>query len=393
MKGALHGLRVLDFTTLYPGPLATMLLADLGADVIRIEAPDRPDMLRFAPPHDVDGASALYRMVNRNKRSIVVDLKADGATELIMRLVDDADILVEQFRPGVMQRLGLSADVLRARCPKLIYCSISSFGQDGPFATRPGHDINFLALSGLSHHLGRPDTGPVPINALIGDVAGGTWGAVGGILAAVIARFRTGVGQLVDISMTDGALLMNAMAAMGALARGEDLNAGDGWLNGGGSYDYYRCEDGRWLSVGALEPKFFAAFVQAIGRPELGNSYMALGEAAVWPKDQIRAAIATKSLAEWREVFDSVACCVEPVLTPTEAVQQELFIARGMIADVPRPDGTMAKQVGNPIKLSAQPATYRHIAHEPGQDTDAILADLGMDAAAVASLRDAKVVR
>ncbi len=392
-NGALAGLKILDFTTLYPGPLATMLLADLGAEVIRIEAPDRPDLLRFAPPLESDGGSGLYRMVNRNKRSMVVDLKKEGAADLIKQLAATADVVIEQFRPGVMDRLGIGWSVLREVNDKLIYCAISSFGQTGPYASRPGHDINFVALSGLSHHLGRPDSGPVPINALIGDVAGGTWGAVGGILAAVIARGRTGKGQMVDISMTDGALLMNAMAAMMALTGGEDLNAGDGWLNGGGAYDYYRTSDDRYLSVGALEPKFFMAFTQAIGKPELAGAFALVGPPAEPVKAEIAEAIATKSLAEWTAIFESIKCCVEPVLSPTEAMESELFAVRGMVVDVQRPDGEVSRQVGNPIKLSANPPSYRHIAHDPGADTDDVLNQLGLDDDGIAALRAAKVVK
>ena len=165
--GALSGLRVLDFTALYPGPLATMLMADLGAEVVRVDAPDRTDMLRWLPPHGADGQGVLYRMVNRNKRSLQVDLKAEGAAALIHRLVTRYDIVVEQFRPGVMDRLGIGWQALRANAPGLIYCAISSYGQTGPLTSRPGHDINFLALSGLSHHLGRKGAGPVPLGTLV----------------------------------------------------------------------------------------------------------------------------------------------------------------------------------------------------------------------------------
>lgn len=390
--GALQGVRILDFTTLYPGPLASMLLADLGAEVTRIEAPNRPDMLRFAPPLEDDGGSGLYRMVNRNKRSIVLNLKRPGAVAVVKQLIAHVDVVLEQFRPGVMDRLGIGYEVLKQVNPRLIYCAISSFGQGNEMSAKPGHDINFVALAGLSHHLGRPDTGPVPLNALIGDVAGGTWGAVAGILAALIARGRTGEGQMVDISMTDGALLMNAMAAMMALSSGEDLGAGQGWLNGGGAYDYYRTADDRYLSVGALEPKFFMMFTQAIGKPHLAGSFAAVGPAVADAKKEISEAIATRTLAQWQEVFSEVKCCVEPVLTPSEAVQQDLFIARGMIVDVPRPDGSTSRQVGNPIKLSANPPVFRHIAHEPGQDADEVLAQAGFDAEAIVQLRAAKVV-
>ena len=387
MKQALEGLRILDFTALYPGPLATMLLADLGADVVRIDAPNRPDMLRYLPPHGPDGQGALFRMVNRNKRSLSMNLKAAGSVEVVKRLVQHFDIVIEQFRPGVMKRLGLGYEALKAINPSIIYCSISSFGQTGPLIDHPGHDINFLALSGLSSHLGRKGSGPLPLNALIGDVGGGTYGAVTGILAAVIHRQHTGEGQQVDISMTDGALLMNALAATAALAANEDVGPEESWLNGGGAYDYYQTRDGRYLSVGALEPKFFAMFVHAIDRPDLEAMYLALGEDAVALKKAIADAVAERDFNDWVEVFERIQCCVEPVLTPTEAVSSELFAARGMVVDVPLPEGGSQRQLGNPIRLSETPARYVHASHAAGQDSDAVLAEAGCEADEIAALR------
>lgn len=385
--GALAGVRVLDFTTLYPGPLATMLLADLGADVVRVDAADRTDMLRWLPPHGADGQGAVYRMVNRNKRSLQLNLKAPGAAALVHRLVDRFDVVVEQFRPGVMERLGVGYERLRAVQPGLIYCAISSYGSTGPLTARPGHDINFLALAGLSHHLGRAGAGPVPLGTLVGDVGGGTWAAVAGVLAAIIERGRTGLGQHVDISMTDGALLMNAMAATTALVAGQDDNAESTWINGGGMYDYYRTADERWLSVGALEPKFFAMFLQAIERPDLEHLFMTLGEDARPLKEAVSAAIGARDLAHWLATFDALPCCVEAVLRPTEAVASELFAAREMVVDVPLPEGGSQRQIGNPIKLSASPARYDHASVEPGADGDAVLRACGIAPAEIAALR------
>lgn len=379
-KGALAGLRVLDFTTLYPGPLATMLLADLGADVVRVDAPDRPDLLRFLPPHGADGQGAVYRTVNRNKRSLQLDLKAPGAAGVVKRLVGTWDIVVEQFRPGVMDRLGIGWQALSAANPRLIYCAISAYGQTGPLTDRPGHDINFLALSGLSSHLGRAGAGPLPLGTLVGDVGGGTWPAVAGILAAVLHRAGTGEGQRIDISMTDGALLMNAMAACAALSAGEDLQPEGSWLNGGGLYDYYRTRDGRYLSVGALEPKFFSQFVQAIGRPDLEEFFMAVGPDAEPLRAAVTEAIASQDLAHWVAVFEASPCCVEPVLTPSEATGSALFAAREMVVDVPLPEGGAQAQPGNPIRLSACPPRYDHASVQPGSDTESVLTEAGLTA-------------
>ncbi len=390
--GALSGLRILDFTTLYPGPLATMLLADLGAEVVRVDAPDRTDMLRWLPPQGADGQGTLYRMVNRNKRSIQVDLKSPEGAALIHRLVAHYDIVVEQFRPGVMDRLGIGWQSLKTSAPGLIYCAISSYGQTGPLTKRPGHDINFLALSGLSHHLGRQGAGPLPLGTLVGDVGGGTWPAVAGLLAAVVHRQRTGEGQFIDISMTDGALLMNNMAAAVTLADAGDVTAEGTWLNGGGLYDYYATKDERWLSVGALEPKFYAMFLQAIERPDLEPLFMALGADARPLKEAVAETIAGQDLAHWLEVFDRLPCCVEAVLTPTEAVQSELFAERQMVVDVPLPEGGSQAQVGNPLKLSACPPRYEHGSVPPGADNAAVLAECGLDADEIDALKTAGVL-
>ena len=404
--GALTGLKILDFTTLYPGPLATMLLADLGAEVTRVDAPDRPDLLRFLPPHgppDANGDTigAVYSTVGRNKRSIVLDLKSPGAKAVVTRLVRSHDIVIEQFRPGVMDRLGLGYDDLRIAQPSLIFCSISAFGQTGPLAQRPGHDINFLALAGLSHHIGRAGGGPVPLGTLVGDVGGGTWGAVSGVLAAVIHRMKTGEGQHIDISMTDGALLMNAMAATEALTAGTDTTAEGHWVNGGTVYDYYETADGRWLAVGALEQKFYALLLTALHLEHLEDQWLAQGADAADQKRQIAAAIGAQPLAHWRSVFAALPCCVEAVLTPTEAVHSALFAERAMVVPVPIRRRELAPtnaaheaamlQVGNPIKLSACPPRYDHIGPLPGADTRAVLAEAGLSEAEITALIDAGV--
>lgn len=384
--GALEGVRVLDLTTLYPGPLATMLLADLGATVVRIDAPDRDDLLRWMPPHDASGQGAVWRMVGRNKQSVALDLKRADGREALLRLVDQADVLVEQFRPGVMARLGLGWPELHERNPALVLCSISAFGQTGPMAQRVGHDIGFLARAGVSWHLGRRGQGPLPLGVLVGDVGGGSWPAITGILAALLQRGRTGRGQHVDIAMADGALWMNTLAAMRALEAGEDAEAEGGWLDGGSFYDYYRTRDGRHLAVGALEPKFFVEFLNAIGRPELEPLYLADGEPGAALKAGIADAVATHDLSHWTAVFAALDCCVEPVASPTEAVADPLFRARGMVVEVPSHDGGVALQVGCPVRLSGGPARFDHTGHEPGADTRAVLAAAGLNEAEIAAL-------
>lgn len=392
MPGALAGLKILDFTALYPGPLATQWLADNGADVLRVEAPDRPDLLRWMPPFDAGDKGAAWRAVNRNKRSISLNLKAPGALDVVRKLVAEYDILVEQFRPGVLDRLGIGYDALRQVQPQLIWCAISSYGQTGPWRDRPGHDIDFLATAGVAHHTGRPGQGPTPNAALQGDFGGGTFGAVAGILAAVVHRQRTGEGQLVDVAMADGALWMNMLSVSAALAAGHDAGPASEPLNGGGVYDYYATADGRYVAMGALEPKFWSMFCEAVGAPELQLEPGGTATEIAQLKAKVAAILAQRTQAEWQAVFADVLCCVEPVLTPTEAVQHPQFLARGMVVDVPDETGATHRQVASSVRFTATPAAYARTSVESGYDTDAVLAAAGYDSAAIAALRSAGAI-
>lgn len=268
MQGPLASLKVLDFSTLLPGPFASLLLADMGAEVLRIESPTRVDLLRVLPPHD-QGISASHAYLNRNKRSLALDLKQPAALEVVKQLLQDHDILLEQFRPGVMERLGLGYEALKAINPRLIYVSITGYGQTGPYKDRAGHDLNYLALAGLASYTGRADSGPLPLGFQAADIAGGSLYGVIGLLAAVIARQQSGQGQHLDVSMTDCAFSLNAMAGAGYLACGVEPGREEQVLNGGSFYDYYRSRDGRWMSVGSLEPNFMQQMCTALDRPEL----------------------------------------------------------------------------------------------------------------------------
>ena len=392
MPGALAGLKILDFTALYPGPLATQWLADNGADVLRVEAPDRPDLLRWMPPLDSGDKGAAWRAVNRNKRSLALNLKAPGALDVVRKLVGEYDIVVEQFRPGVLDRLGMGYAALRGFQPKLIWCGISSYGQTGPWRDRPGHDIDFLATAGVAYHTGRPGQGPTPNGALQGDFGGGTFGAVAGILAAVIHRLQTGEGQFVDVSMADGALWMNLLSVSAALAADHDAGPATEPLNGGGVYDYYATSDGRHLAMAALEPKFWSMFCAAVGAPELESEPAGNHAEIAALKAKVAAILATRTLAAWQAVFADIDCCVEPVLSPTEAVRHPQFLARNMIVAVADETGAMHRQVATPVHFSATPAVYTRTAVETGHDTTSVLTAAGYDAAAIAALRVAGAI-
>ncbi|MDV2077698.1 CaiB/BaiF CoA transferase family protein [Marinobacter xestospongiae] len=372
MTGPLNHLKVLDFSTLLPGPYATMMLADMGADVLRVEAPDRLDLTRVMPPHD-GGVSTAHTYLNRGKRSVGLNLKAPGSVERIKALVADYDIVVEQFRPGVMDRLGLGYEALKAVNPKLIYCAITGYGQTGPYRDRAGHDINYLALAGVSSHSGRQDAGPPPLGIQVADVAGGSHHAVMGILAAVVHRQQTGEGQFIDISMTDAAFALNAMAGAASLAGGAEQRPEGGLLNGGSFYDYYRTGDDRWISVGSLEPQFCARLCEVIGQPELKSLGLSQDPAHQQQlKSALREAFSGRSLAEWEQIFADQDACVEPVLTISEAAEHPQLKARGMVIDVARPEGGVQRQLGHPIKFSATPCQSRFIGRTLGADNPSV---------------------
>ncbi|AZT83366.1 CoA transferase [Marinobacter sp. NP-4(2019)] len=373
MPGPLTSLKVLDFSTLLPGPYATMLLADMGADVLRVEAPDRMELTRVMPPHD-GGTSTAHAYLNRGKRSLGLDLKKEGSAEVIKELVKDYDVVIEQFRPGVMDRLGIGYDTLKAINPKLIYCAITGYGQTGPYRNRAGHDINYLSLAGVSSHCGRADSGPPPMGIQIADVAGGSHHAVMGILAAVIHRQQTGEGQFVDISMTDAAFALNAMSGAACLAGGQEQKPESSLLNGGSFYDYYQTRDGRWLSVGSLEPQFSSRLCDTLDLPEMKSFALSQNpEHQQTMKTALKEKIAEKTLAQWQEIFADQDACVEPVLTISEAAEHPQLRERGMVIGVDREDGTEQRQIGYPIKFSQTPCSSKHIGRKLGADNDAIL--------------------
>ncbi len=359
MSGPLHGLKVLDFSALLPGPYATLLLADLGADVLRVESPSRPDMVRLVPPF-AHGVSTAHAYLNRNKRSISLDLKEPASIDEVKRLIADVDIVVEQFRPGVMERLGLGYEALAGVNARMIYCSITGYGQTGPLRLRAGHDLNYLALSGVAGTSGRAETGPPPFGVQVADLAGGSLHAAVGILAAVVERQRTGRGQHIDISMTDCVFALTALSAASELAGGETQKPENSMLNGGTFYDYYRTRDGRHLAVGSLEPQFLhavGAATQCSDLVPLALSPNAADRARF--KSTLTEVFAREDFATWIERFAALDCCVEPVLTLSEAMASPLAESRGWVAQVPVGDGTMQPQPAMPIKFSGSQPEYR----------------------------------
>ena len=375
---ALSNLKILDFSTLVPGPFATMMLADLGADILRVESPTRPDMIRAMGPFS-DGTSTTHAVLNRSKRSIGLDLKNPAAVAMVKKLVASYDIIVEQFRPGVMDRLGVGFETLREINPKLIYCSITGYGQTGPNRDRAGHDNNYLSLSGLNGYSGR-DSNRTPIMGMpLADLAGGSLHSVVGILAAVNQRTQTGRGQHVDISMTDAIFGMSSMFGSHFLAGNQEPKSGTTTLNGGTFYDYYLTADGRNLSIGSLEPQFFNQLCVTLGL----ESFIDLGskpdaESQQKFKQLLEATIVTKSLADWVDIFKDKDACVEPVLTLAEACESEQIKQRDLIVSVDTYDGTVQNQIGTAIKLSDSPSKYGLGGCPLGYHNQSVMEELGM---------------
>ena len=377
MAGPLKGLKVLDFTTLLPGPYATMTLADLGADVLRVVSATRPDLTAFMPPFlpgtDLSCAAAW---LGRGKRCLALNLKDPRAGGIVRRLIAGYDVLIEQFRPGVMAKLGLDYESLREANPALIYCSLTGYGQTGPLKDRAGHDINYLARSGVMAYSGRKENGPSLTGMQIADVASGSNNAVIGILAAVVHRQRTGEGQHVDVAMTDGVIAFIALAGAAFLADGTETHREEGLLNGGSLYDFYETKDGGYLSFGGLEPQFFAAFCRTIGRPDLIAGGVAPPECNRI-KEEVRAIIKTKTRDEWAALFTETDACVEPVLALGEALRDPHVEARGLVVEVDLPGGGRVKQLGHPIRYSATQPEYRSVGVAAGTHTREILRELG----------------
>ena len=381
MTPPLNNLKILDFSTLLPGPYATMILADLGADIIRIEAPHRPDLVRLLPPFSPDGQSAQHSLLNRSKRSLGLNLKTAAAPEIIKQLItrQKYDIIVEQFRPGVMERLGVGYEQLKEECPSLIFCSLTGYDQSGTYKNRAGHDLNYLALSGLLSYYGRQSsqTPPPPPPMQVADVGAGSLHLVIGLLAAIIRRMSTGEGGQVDIAMHDGALAWNAVGAAKWLVGGENPQPEGELLNGGSFYDIYETKDGRYLSVAPLEPKFWHGFCQAIGREDLfkpGTNFDAAHQQTF--KEEIQRAISGKTMSEWQAIFAQLDVCVEPVLTTEEALAHPQTLARHMIVAVPMQDKAQ-QQVGSPIKLSDHEPDYKFSGSALGQHSFEILTEIG----------------
>ncbi|MEO8846663.1 MAG: CaiB/BaiF CoA-transferase family protein [Kofleriaceae bacterium] len=379
LADALQGVRVLDLSRLLPGPFMTMVLADMGADVVKVEDPKLGDYLRAFPPAK-HGMSGRFLAVNRGKRSIALDLKTPVARDAFLAMVERAEVVVESFRPGVLAKLGLGYDVLAARNPKIILCSISGYGQTGPYTHRAGHDLDYIALAGVLAMSGMADDTPQLPGVQVADLAGGAlWGATA-ILGALVGRARTGKGAHLDISMTEGALALLA-AEIGNFDCGERPTRGREALNGGlACYGVYRTQDDRYLAVGALEPKFWIALNTAIGRPPVAAELIGSPAVQARVRAELTEIFAHKTAAEWNALLAPHDCCVEIVTELGELPdhplhrEREVFFHIGDVLQVRTPVGTPANPTLPP----------RH-----GEHTREVLGEYGFDAAQIAALQSA----
>lgn len=376
---SLAGIRILDLTRLLPGAFCTMQLADMGADVIKIESPQSGDYMRWTPPI-IDGQSALFNALNRNKRSVALDLKSDAGRELLLRLVDGAAVVVEGNRPGVMERLGLGWKVLHARNPELVMCSITGYGQDGPFAARAGHDINYTATAGVLGLNGDSSGAPLPLSVQVADIGGGGLQAAVAILGALLEIEQGGEGRHLDVSMLDGAVSWLALAFAQAGA-GEEVRRGAQRLSGRyACYRTYGCSDGRYFSVGALEPKFWGALCVALGKPDLVALQFSEGEEQVRVQREMEEVFARRTRDEWSDELADLDACCEPVLDLEEVAAHPQVAARRLIE---------ARSTGVEVRPAVRfEEDWRRL--EPprlGQHSAEVLAEVGVDAERFAELK------
>jgi crotonobetainyl-CoA:carnitine CoA-transferase CaiB-like acyl-CoA transferase len=380
MPLALSRFRMLDLSRQLPGPFCSTLLADLGMDVVVVASPTDP-------------MGAGIPLLGRNKRSVTLNLKAPEGREIFRRLANEADVVLEGGRPGGARKLGIDYATLRETNRGLVYCSISGYGQDGPYRDRVGHDVNYLGFAGVIDVTGVAGGPPTIPGVQIADIGGGALMAVSGILAALLAREQTGEGQFVDIGMMDGAIAWQVINAFNALAQGTPQRRGETMLTGEfPCYALYETKDGRWVTVGALEPHFWRTLCRELDMLDLIEQQFASGAARDEAFRRLRSKFKERTMADWVALLADKDICFGPVATIEEALADPQARHREMVVELPDRSGTPRRALGNPLKLSATPPTYRTPPADFGAHTDEVLCSLGYSASQIADLRRAGVV-
>ena len=392
MQQALEGIRVLDLSRMLPGPYASMMLGDLGAEVIKVEEVRIGDPTRWSPPM-MANQGAAFLQVNRNKKSIAIDLKQPEGRDLFLKLAARADCVLEQFRPGVVDRLGIGYAAVSEINPRIVYCSLTGFGQGGPHAARSGHDLNYLALSGALGLTTDERGKPVIPGVQVADLAGGMIAAFA-MLAALAARERTGRGQYVDVSMFDVVLSMLPVPAAHQFG-GKAIGVGGkyGLTGAYPFYNVYETSDGKFMTLGALEPKFWANFCHRVSREDLVARQFDEGERRESLFEEVRAIFRSRAQGEWVELMRDADCCCEPVLSMAEAFEHAQTLAREMVREAEHPTAGNVKHLGFAYKLSETPPRASRPSPALGEHTEDLLADLGIGREERERLRKSGVIR
>jgi alpha-methylacyl-CoA racemase len=396
MSQPLSGIRILDLSRLLPGAYASQMLADFGADVIKIEEPGSGDYGRFMPPHGAGGMSLYFLATNRNKRSMTLNLKSSEGREIFLRLVRQADVVLESFRPGVMERLGLGYQQLKDVRPGLIYCAISGYGQDGPYRLRAGHDLNYAGYAGLLHYNRGADGEPAMPATQLGDLAGGSFMAVIGIQAALVGRAQTGEGRMIDVSMTEGVMSLLPLTAVAYLNTGVAPQPGHSALDGGlPCYNIYETQDGKYITLAALEYKFWHTFCTRVGHLELLPFHQPVGpaerEQAI---DMLRAIFKTRTRDEWTAELADIDACVGPIYGIDEAFNDQHAQARGMsVTSGPVGEtGASFRTLPGFPRISGVEHEQRYPPPELGEHTSELLLELGYSDKEIQEFRVGRVV-
>ncbi len=372
----LDGIKVLDLTRLLPGAVATMMLGDFGADVLKIEEPGMGDPARHSRA-GIKQPGAYFLVTNRNKRSLTLNLKTAAGREIFLKLAEQADVVIESFRPGVMERLGVGYETLKQHNARLIYCAITGYGQQGPYSAKPGHDVNYISTAGVLSVIGAKDGPPVMPGVQLADLAGGSLHAVIGVLLALQARAHTGAGQMVDVSMMDGVLSLLYVPFASYLANGAAPLRGNEGLSGKyACYQLYETKDRRYLSLGALEPKFWEQACRVLGREDFVARQFN-NDAQPELIAALREVFKTKTAEEWLATFEGVDTCIALVKDVAEMLDDPQIQQRGMIAELEHPTAGTLKQIAPTVNLSATPGVIKLPPPQLGEHSHAVLRELG----------------